>query len=66
MADQAPEIPSYQGLAFFSYGFRPFFLGAALFAGFHMAMYVSAGVSVVAAAVALTMLGGVKMKDRAG
>jgi uncharacterized protein involved in response to NO len=33
MADQAPEIPSYQGLAFFSYGFRPFFLGAALFAG---------------------------------
>ena len=33
MADQAPEIPNYQGPAFFSYGFRPFFLGAALFAG---------------------------------
>ena len=32
MADQAPEIPNYQGPAFFSYGFRPFFLGAALFA----------------------------------
>src|SRR4029079_6389048 len=29
----ANEIPSYQGPAFFSYGFRPFFLGAALFAG---------------------------------
>ena len=33
MAEQATEIPSYQGAAFFSYGFRPFFLGAALFAG---------------------------------
>ena len=33
MAEQATEIPSYQGPAFFSYGFRPFFLGAALFAG---------------------------------
>ena len=33
MADQATEISSYQGPAFFSYGFRPFFLGAALFAG---------------------------------
>jgi uncharacterized protein involved in response to NO len=33
MADQTSEIPSYQGPAFFSYGFRPFFLGAALFAG---------------------------------
>lgn len=27
------EQPSYQGPAFLSYGFRPFFLGAALFAG---------------------------------
>ena len=27
------EKPSYQGPAFFSYGFRPFFLGSALFAG---------------------------------
>jgi uncharacterized protein involved in response to NO len=33
MADQEHEIPRYQGPAFFSYGFRPFFLGAALFAG---------------------------------
>jgi len=33
MAEQASEGPSYQGPAFFSYGFRPFFLGAALFAG---------------------------------
>lgn len=32
MADQASESPSYQGPAFFSYGFRPFFLGAAMFA----------------------------------
>jgi len=29
----ATEQPSYQGPAFLSYGFRPFFLGAALFAG---------------------------------
>lgn len=29
----AMEQPSYQGPAFLSYGFRPFFLGAALFAG---------------------------------
>ena len=33
MTDTANERPGYQGLAFFSYGFRPFFLGAALFAG---------------------------------
>ena len=33
MTDTASERPSYQGPAFFSYGFRPFFLGAALFAG---------------------------------
>ena len=31
MTDQTSE--RYQGPAFFSYGFRPFFLGAALFAG---------------------------------
>jgi predicted MFS family arabinose efflux permease len=36
--------------------------GAQLFAGFHMAMFVSAGVAAVAALVAVTMLGGVKMK----
>jgi uncharacterized protein involved in response to NO len=33
MTDQANERASYQGPAFFSYGFRPLFLGAALFAG---------------------------------
>ena len=27
------RVPPYEGPAFFSYGFRPFFLGAALFAG---------------------------------
>jgi EmrB/QacA subfamily drug resistance transporter len=36
-----------------------------LFAGFHMAMFVSAGVAAVAALVALTMLGGVRMKKAA-
>lgn len=33
MTDTANEGASYRGPAFFSYGFRPFFLGAALFAG---------------------------------
>ena len=32
MTDQANEKATYQGPAFFSYGFRPLFLGAALFA----------------------------------
>jgi EmrB/QacA subfamily drug resistance transporter len=36
--------------------------GEQLFAGFHMAMFVSAGVAAIAAIVALTMLGGVRMK----
>jgi MFS family permease len=36
--------------------------GAKLFAGFHMAMFVSAGVAALAAVVALTTLGGVKMR----
>ena len=36
--------------------------GAQLFAGFHAAMFVSAGVAAVAGLVALTMLGGVRMK----
>ncbi len=40
MADQASEIPSYQGPAFFSYGFRPFFLGAALFAGVAIPIWI--------------------------
>jgi EmrB/QacA subfamily drug resistance transporter len=39
--------------------------GAKLFSGFHMAMFVSAAVSALAAVVALTMLGGVKMKKSA-
>jgi len=33
MTDQARARSVYQGSALFSYGFRPFFLGAALFAG---------------------------------
>jgi uncharacterized protein involved in response to NO len=33
MAEQVSESPGYQGAEVFSYGFRPFFLGAALFAG---------------------------------
>lgn len=32
-ADDEPSFPRYVGPAFLSYGFRPFFLGAALFAG---------------------------------
>jgi len=39
--------------------------GDALFGGFHMAMYISAAVSALAAGVALTMLGGVKMNKAA-
>src|SRR4029077_6655541 len=35
--------------------------GAELFAGFHKAMFVSAGVAALASVVALTMLGGVRM-----
>src|SRR5512139_1745105 len=46
MADTANNMSGYHGPAFFSYGFRPFFLGAALFAG-------------VAIPVWLLMLGGV-------
>jgi EmrB/QacA subfamily drug resistance transporter len=39
--------------------------GAELFAGFHAAMIVSAGVAALSSVVALTMLGGVKMKNAA-
>jgi EmrB/QacA subfamily drug resistance transporter len=39
--------------------------GAALFAGFHVAMFVSAAIAALAGIVALTMLGGVKMKEAA-
>lgn len=42
MAEQASEGPSYRGPAFFSYGFRPFFLGAALFAGVAVPIWVLA------------------------
>ena len=31
--DRSSDTPASEGLVFFSYGFRPFFLGAALFAG---------------------------------
>lgn len=40
MAEQASEGPSYRGPAFFSYGFRPFFLGAALFAGVAVPVWI--------------------------
>ncbi len=40
MTDQASASPSYQGPAFFSYGFRPFFLGAALFAGVAVPLWI--------------------------
>ena len=32
-SEDEPTFPPYDGPALFSYGFRPFFLGAALFAG---------------------------------
>ena len=41
MDDQTSERPGYQGPAFFSYGFRPFFLGAALFAGVAVPAWIS-------------------------
>jgi uncharacterized protein involved in response to NO len=40
MAEQASAAPSYWGPAFFSYGFRPFFLGAALFAGVAIPVWI--------------------------
>ena len=40
MAEQAGEGPSYRGPAFFSYGFRPFSLGAALFAGVAVPLWI--------------------------
>jgi len=39
--------------------------GPQLFAGFHVAMYVSAAVSITASVVGVTMLGGVRMKNAA-
>ena len=41
MTEQASESPSYQGAAVFSYGFRPLFLGAALFAGVAIPVWVA-------------------------
>lgn len=40
MTDLVSERPRDQGSAFFSYGFRPFFLGAALFAGVAVPVWV--------------------------
>jgi uncharacterized protein involved in response to NO len=40
MTDQVSESPRYEGPAFFSYGFRPFFLGAALFAGVAVPVWI--------------------------
>jgi uncharacterized protein involved in response to NO len=40
MAEQVIESPSYHGPAVFSYGFRPFFLGAALFAGVAIPVWI--------------------------
>jgi uncharacterized protein involved in response to NO len=40
MTEQTSESSNYQGPAFFSYGFRPFFLGAALFAGFAIPAWI--------------------------
>ena len=40
MTDQANERADYQGSAFFSYGFRPLFLGAALFAAVAVPVWV--------------------------
>lgn len=38
--DEEPTFPRYDGPAFLSYGFRPFFLGAALFAGLAVPAWV--------------------------
>jgi uncharacterized protein involved in response to NO len=40
MTEQASESPCYRGAAVFSYGFRPFFLGAALFAGVAVPLWI--------------------------
>lgn len=39
-ADETDETPHYRGPAFFSYGFRPFFFGAALFAGVAVPVWI--------------------------
>lgn len=40
MTDEASEKPGYQGPSLFSYGFRPFFLGAALYAGVAVPVWI--------------------------
>ncbi|UCE63463.1 MAG: NnrS family protein [Nitrospirota bacterium] len=40
MAETVGETPHYQGSAIFSYGFRPFFLTASLFAGFAVPVWI--------------------------
>src|SRR5215831_17911236 len=39
-AEEEPSFPRYEGPAFLSNGFRPFFLGAALFAGVAVPFWV--------------------------
>ena len=39
--DDEPTFPPYEGPAFLSYGFRPFFLGAALFAALSVLIWVA-------------------------
>ncbi|OQW35222.1 MAG: hypothetical protein A4E19_16755 [Nitrospira sp. SG-bin1] len=39
--DDEPTFPRYTGPAFLSYGFRPFFLGAALFAGLTILLWIA-------------------------
>jgi uncharacterized protein involved in response to NO len=40
MPNTIPDSPAYQGHPFFSLGFRPFFLGASLFAGVAVPMWI--------------------------
>ena len=40
MTETEPDTPTYRGPAFLSYGFRPFFLSAALFAGMAVPAWV--------------------------
>jgi uncharacterized protein involved in response to NO len=39
-ASDGPTFPPYEGAAFFSYGFRPFFLGAAIFAAISVPAWI--------------------------
>ena len=39
--DNEPTFPRYEGPVFLSYGFRPFFLGAALFAGLVVLIWIA-------------------------